>query len=82
MAATKSRAITSNKDRSRYILFDLVEEMAGDFQARKLSRKKESAARKGHGQQLKSTWHSPYILVYMDSLLNYLLVSAPSTFTP
>ena len=25
---------------------------------------------------LKSTWHSPYIIVFMDSLVTYLLVSA------
>ena len=32
-------------------------------------------------QQLKSIWHSPYILVYKDPLLTYLLVSVPSIFT-
>ena len=32
-------------------------------------------------QYLKSTWHSPYILVYTDPLLTYLLVSVPSILT-
>ena len=30
---------------------------------------------------MKSTWHSPYILVDMDPLLTYLLVSVPSILT-
>ena len=32
-------------------------------------------------QYLKSTWHSPYILVYIDPLLTYLLVFVPSILT-
>lgn len=32
-------------------------------------------------QYLKNTWHSPCILVYIDPLLTYLLVSEPSILT-
>ena len=32
----------------------------------------------GEVQYLKSTWHSPYTVVYIDPLLAYLLVSVPS----
>ena len=32
-------------------------------------------------RQLKSTWHSPYIVVYKDPLLTCLLVSVPSILT-
>lgn len=34
-----------------------------------------------HLPSLKSTWHSLHILVHMDTLLTYFLVSVPSSLT-